>query len=101
MRAPRSSQYRRPGCAVRSRSTTGPPCSRPRAIENTCYVAAAAQNGKKYSGLSQVIDPQGIAIAAVGEADGHAVAEISADRLAKIRTQNPSLQNRRYTVTPR
>jgi predicted amidohydrolase len=72
-----------------------------RAIENTCYVAAAAQNGKKYSGLSQVIDPQGIAIAAVGEADGHALAEISADRLAKIRTQNPSLQNRRYTVTPR
>jgi predicted amidohydrolase len=72
-----------------------------RAIENTCYVAAAAQNGKKYSGLSQIIDPQGIAIAAAGEADGHALAEISTDRLTKIRTQNPSLQNRRYTVTPR
>ncbi|TDU89632.1 putative amidohydrolase [Kribbella voronezhensis] len=72
-----------------------------RAIENTCYVVAAAQNGKKYCGLSQIIDPQGIAIAAVGEADGHTTAEISADRLTRIRTQNPSLQNRRYTVAPR
>jgi predicted amidohydrolase len=72
-----------------------------RAIENTCYVAAAAQNGRKYCGLSQVIDPQGIAIAAVGEADGFTQAEISADRLSSARTTNPSLKNRRYTVTPR
>ena len=72
-----------------------------RAIENTCYVAAAAQNGRKYCGLSQVIDPQGIAIAAVGEADGFTLAEISADRLSSARTNNPSLKNRRYTVTPR
>lgn len=72
-----------------------------RAIENTCYVAAAAQNGKKYSGLSQVIDPQGIAIAAVGEADGYAVAELSGDRLSGVRRQNPSLVNRRFSVTPR
>ncbi|ADB29344.1 Nitrilase/cyanide hydratase and apolipoprotein N- acyltransferase [Kribbella flavida DSM 17836] len=72
-----------------------------RAIENTCYVAAAAQNGRKYSGLSQVLDPQGVAVAAVGEADGFATAEISADRLAEIRQRNPSLQNRRFTVAPR
>ena len=72
-----------------------------RAVENTCYVAAAAQNGKKYCGLSQVIDPQGIAVAAVGEANGHAVAEVSTERLADVRRRNPSLQNRRYTVVPR
>ncbi|HET6298924.1 MAG TPA: carbon-nitrogen hydrolase family protein [Kribbella sp.] len=72
-----------------------------RAIENTCYVAAAAQNGKKYCGLSQVIDPQGIPVVSVGEADGLATADISADRLADVRKRNPSLQNRRYTVTPR
>lgn len=72
-----------------------------RAVENTTYVAAAAQNGKKYCGLSQVIDPQGTTISAVGEADGHALATLSLDRLAQIRRQNPSLQNRRYTVTPR
>ncbi|MEV5960916.1 carbon-nitrogen hydrolase family protein [Kribbella sp. NPDC051952] len=72
-----------------------------RAVENTCYVAAAAQNGKKYCGLSQVIDPQGVALASVGETDGHAVAEISAERLADVRKRNPSLQNRRYSVIPR
>ncbi|MFK4083572.1 carbon-nitrogen hydrolase family protein [Kribbella sp. NPDC020789] len=72
-----------------------------RAIENTCYVVAAAQNGKTYSGLSQVIDPQGIAIAAVGEADGHVVAELTDDRLTDVRERNPSLTNRRFTVTPR
>ena len=72
-----------------------------RAIENTCYVAAAAQNGKKYCGLSQVIDPQGVAVASVGEADGFVQAEISPDRLADTRTRNPSLKNRRFTVAPR
>jgi predicted amidohydrolase len=72
-----------------------------RAVENTCYVAAAAQNGKKYCGLSQIIDPQGTTLAAVAETDGHAVADVSPDRLTQIRHQNPSLQNRRYTVTPR
>jgi predicted amidohydrolase len=72
-----------------------------RAVENTCYVAAAAQNGKKYCGLSQIIDPQGVPVASVGEADGHASAEISATRLAEVRKRNPSLQNRRYSVAPR
>ncbi|MBB5981736.1 carbon-nitrogen hydrolase family protein [Kribbella solani] len=72
-----------------------------RAVENTCYVAAAAQNGKKYCGLSQVIDPQGIAVAAVGESDGHAYADVSAARLADVRMRNPSLLNRRYSVTPK
>jgi predicted amidohydrolase len=72
-----------------------------RAIENTCFVAAAAQNGKKYCGLSQIIDPQGIALAAAGESDGHAVADLSPSRLTTIRTENPSLTNRRYTVSPR
>lgn len=72
-----------------------------RAIENTCYVAAAAQNGKKYCGLSQIIDPQGIPLASAGESDGHATADFSPTRLTTVRTQNPSLQNRRYIVTPR
>jgi predicted amidohydrolase len=72
-----------------------------RAIENTCYVAAAAQNGTKYCGLSQIIDPQGIAVAAAGEADGFVSAEISVDRLAETRRRNPSLRNRRFTVTSR
>ncbi|WP_132150781.1 carbon-nitrogen hydrolase family protein [Kribbella antiqua] len=72
-----------------------------RAIENTCYVAAAAQNGKKYCGLSQILDPQGATLAAVGDSNGHATATLTPDRLTTVRHQNPSLQNRRYTVTPR
>jgi hypothetical protein len=28
-------------------------------------------------------------------------AEVSVERLADVRKRNPSLQNRRYTVTPR
>ncbi|MEU8223734.1 carbon-nitrogen hydrolase family protein [Kribbella sp. NPDC048915] len=72
-----------------------------RALENTCYVVAAAQNGQKYCGLSQIIDPQGVPIAAVGEADGHATATISTTRLTEVRNRNPSLANRRYTVVPR
>ncbi len=72
-----------------------------RAIENTCYVVAAAQNGRKYCGLSQVVDPQGVRIAAAGEDDGVAYAEIDAARVTEIRKRNPSLQNRRFTVTPR
>ncbi len=72
-----------------------------RAIENTCYVAAAAQNGSKYCGLSQVVDPQGIAVAAVGEDDGVAVADVTPARIEEVRRRNPSLSNRRFTVTPR
>lgn len=72
-----------------------------RAVENTCYVAAAAQNGKKYCGLSQIIDPQGVALASAGESDGHVIATISAARLSDVRNRNPSLENRRFTVTPR
>jgi deaminated glutathione amidase len=72
-----------------------------RAIENTCYVVAAAQNGKKYTGLSQILDPQGVQIAAVGEIDGVAVADIDAGRLEDVRRRNPSLLNRRFTVVPR
>jgi predicted amidohydrolase len=71
-----------------------------RAIENTCYVVAAAQNGRKYCGLSQVVDPQGVQIAAAGEDDGVAYADIDRGRLETIRKRNPSLLNRRYTVRP-
>jgi predicted amidohydrolase len=72
-----------------------------RAIENTCYVAAAAQNGSKYCGLSQVVDPQGVVIAAAGEDDGVAVAHVEPARIAEVRQRNPSLANRRFTVAPR
>lgn len=72
-----------------------------RAIENTCYVVAAAQNGKKYSALSQVVDPLGVPVVSIGADDGIALAEVTADRVREIRRRNPSLDNRRFTVAPR
>ncbi|NED99029.1 carbon-nitrogen hydrolase family protein [Phytoactinopolyspora halotolerans] len=68
---------------------------RARAIENTVYVAAAAQCGRAYSGRSMLVDPMGIAVAAAGEAAGVVTGEIRPDRLAEARERNPALQHRR------
>ena len=74
---------------------------RARAIENTCYVAGAAQNGRHYCGRSMLVDPFGVTVAALGEQDGYCVGEVSADRLAGVRRTNPTLAHRRYGVVPR
>ena len=71
---------------------------RARAIENTCYVVAAAQSGRHYCGRSAIIDPMGVPVVALGEADGVAVADISAERLADVRARNPALEHRRWVV---
>jgi predicted amidohydrolase len=68
---------------------------RARAIENTCYVVAAAQSGGAYAARSAVIDPLGVAIAALAEGDGVAVADLSRPRLEDIRVRVPVLANRR------
>ena len=65
-----------------------------RAIENTVYVAAAAQPGPRYTGHSMVVSPRG----EVEEAeDGDAVVRSVVDRadLDRVRAENPSLANRR------
>jgi deaminated glutathione amidase len=67
---------------------------RARAIENTCYVLAAAQCGRKYTGCSMVVDPMGVVVAALGEESGLVVADVDATRLAAVRRTNPSLLNR-------
>lgn len=72
-----------------------------RAIENVCYVAAAGQPPPTYSGCSVVVDPMGAAIASLAEAEGVAVAEVSAARVELCRSRMPSLANRRWAVTPR
>jgi predicted amidohydrolase len=77
---------------------------RTRAIENTCYVVAAAQIGKKHGGRatsfgdSMIIDPWGMIIARASERPGIAVGEIDLDYLDKIRASLPSLKNRRGDV---
>ncbi|MDR2178860.1 MAG: carbon-nitrogen hydrolase family protein [Synergistaceae bacterium] len=75
---------------------------RARAIENGCYVVAAAQIGKKPQfvayGNSMVVDPWGTVIARAKNEPGVAYAEIDLDFQERVRAQIPSLKNRRSDV---
>lgn len=74
---------------------------RARAIESTAYVIGAGQAPARYSGASSVIDPFGEILGVLGDEDGAVVvAELSAARVAEVRSQVPSLANRRFTVRP-
>ena len=73
---------------------------RARAIENVVYVAAAGQAPPQYSGRSMVVDPFGVVVASLAEAEGVAVADVDADRLRTCRERMPSLSHRRWRVTP-
>jgi predicted amidohydrolase len=68
---------------------------RARAIENTVYVVAAGQTGRHYVGLSQVVDPMGVTLCALGDEVGVTGTTLDAARLAEARERNPSLANRR------
>jgi len=74
---------------------------RARAIENTSYLLAAAQPPPSYCGRSVVLDPMGIVLAGLGESDGVAAAEISAERVRAVRAALPVLTQRRYEVRPK
>lgn len=78
------------------------PILRTRAIENGCYVIAAAQIGKKKKftayGNSMIVDPWGTVVARSREEPGVTVAEIDLDFQDRIRAQLPSLKNRRPDV---
>lgn len=75
---------------------------RARAIENGCYIVAAAQIGKKKQfvayGNSMIVDPWGTVVAKAKETVGMALAEIDLDFQDKIRLQIPSLKNRRPDI---
>lgn len=68
---------------------------RARAIENTVYVVAAAQTGRAYCGRSMVVDPMGVAVAAMGDGEGVVVADLEPARIAEARSRNPALEHRR------
>ena len=73
---------------------------RARAIENQCYVLAAAQggtheNGRRTFGHSLVIDPWGEVLACREEGEGVVLAEFDEKRIAEVRRQLPALQHRR------
>ncbi len=68
---------------------------RARAMENTVYVAAAAQTGRSYCGRSMIVDPMGTAVAALGDEEAVATADLEKQRVTEVRLRNPSLANRR------
>ena len=73
---------------------------RARAIENQCYVLAAAQggtheNGRRTWGHSMVVDPWGTVLAVQPEGEGVVVAEADPARLTAVRTQLPALKHRK------
>lgn len=72
-----------------------------RAIENTVYVAAAGQCSPAGCGLSTILDPVGTTLAVAGDDTGLVVAEMSRARLDEVRSQNRSLEARRFQVTPK
>ncbi|MDN3309632.1 carbon-nitrogen hydrolase family protein [Microbacterium oryzae] len=72
-----------------------------RAIENTMYVAAADHTPPLGVGNSLVVDPQGVAIAAVGTTTDVAVAFLDRTAVENVRRVNPALALRRYRVAPR
>lgn len=72
---------------------------RARAVENQCYVIAAAQggtheNGRRTYGHSMVVDPWGQVVAVQDEGEGVVMAEVDPARIASVRTQLPALAHR-------
>ncbi len=73
---------------------------RARAVENQCYVLAAAQgglhpNGRRTWGHSLVIDPWGVVVDVLPEGEGFVSADVDARRIAQVRAQLPALAHRR------
>ena len=73
---------------------------RARAIENGCFVFAAAQcgehvEGRRTFGHSLVVDPWGEILADGGENPGVVVAEVDPSRVVEVRQMIPSLQHDR------
>ena len=77
---------------------------RARAIENGCYVFAAAQggvheNGRETFGHSLIVDPWGRIVAEAGTEPGVIIADIDPAEVAAARGRIPSLQHgRRFEV---
>ena len=72
---------------------------RARAVENQCYVVAAAQGGEHESGRrtfghSMIIDPWGEVLAVLPEGEGVVAADLDGARLQSVRTRLPALKHR-------
>jgi nitrilase len=72
---------------------------RTRAVENQCYVLAAAQggmhpNGRRTYGHSMLVDPWGRIVAQHAEGQGIAVGDVDPDTIAHVRQELPALSHR-------
>ncbi len=73
---------------------------RARAIENQCFVLAAAQVGvhhpsRRSYGRSMILDPWGVILATLPDREGYAVAELDLEEQDRIRERLPALSHRR------
>jgi len=79
------------------------PLLRARAIENLCYVLAAAQggyhiNGRETYGNSMIVDPWGVVLGRMpGSSGGVVTADMDIERLRNIRRTFPCLEHRNIT----
>ena len=75
---------------------------RARAVENGCYVIAAAQTGVKPAytayGNSMLVDPWGKVLVRAGSETGVFYGEIDLDHADAVRRRMPSLESRRTDV---
>ena len=72
---------------------------RARAVENQCYVIAAAQgglhaNGRRTWGHSMIVDPWGQVLSVLPDGEGVVLAEVDAARIKEVRAQLPALTHR-------
>ena len=73
---------------------------RARAVENQCYVLAAAQGGQHPTGRlthgnSMIVDPWGDILGRIDKGTGVVVADISAARINEVRSNMPTLRHRK------
>ena len=74
---------------------------RARAVENSCFVIAAAQagaheDGRTTYGHSLVVDPWGEVLLDMGTEPGHAVCDLELERISEIRRKLPSHEHRTH-----
>jgi predicted amidohydrolase len=79
--------------------------NRARAIENQLFVVAAGQIGEapphfRSYGRSMIVDPWGTVLATAPDSVGFVTADLHFDRLDEVRSQIPSLANRRPESYP-
>jgi nitrilase len=73
---------------------------RSRAIENQCYLLAAAQGGthpggRRTWGHSMLVDPWGEIVAMLADGPGVVIGDVDAARIDEVRTRLPALAHRR------